>query len=191
MACSGEPTTTPPMSKITARGVIGRSGGARSALVYRSETHGPVATRGPLARHCATGHAIGLDTQSWSAGGASGPRRTRSRSATGRSADPGARLRRQLRGRRRPARRLSRRATVPVRRGLRGRRRGGAGAGRRRACPGQGVAALTRFGGYAETVAVPAAQVFPLPDGLSFEQGAAIPVNYLTAVLMLRHFGNV
>ena len=57
--------------------------------------------------------------------------------------------------------------------------------------PGQRVAALTRFGGYAETVAVPAAQVFPLPDGLSFEQGAAIPVNYLTAVLMLRHFGNV
>src|SRR5262249_40811129 len=47
MACSGEPTTTPPMSKITARWVIGRSGGTRSALGYRSETHGPVATRGP------------------------------------------------------------------------------------------------------------------------------------------------
>ena len=29
------------------------------------------------------------------------------------------------------------------------------------------------------------------PDALSFEQGAAIPVNYLTAVLMLRRFGNV
>ena len=57
--------------------------------------------------------------------------------------------------------------------------------------PGQRVVALTRFGGYAEAVAVPAAQVFPLPDALSFEQGAAIPVNYLTAVLLLRHFGNV
>src|SRR5215510_6839512 len=57
--------------------------------------------------------------------------------------------------------------------------------------PGQRVVALTRFGGYAEAVAVPAAQVFPLPDALSFEQGATIPVNYLTAVLMLRHFGNV
>jgi NADPH:quinone reductase-like Zn-dependent oxidoreductase len=57
--------------------------------------------------------------------------------------------------------------------------------------PGQRVVALTRFGGYAEAVAVPAAQVFPLPDALSFEQGAAIPVNYLTAVLMLRRFGNV
>ena len=56
---------------------------------------------------------------------------------------------------------------------------------------GQRVVALTRFGGYAEAVVVPAAQVFPLPDTLSFEQGAAIPVNYLTAVLMLRHFGNV
>src|SRR6476660_2743239 len=49
--------------------------------------------------------------------------------------------------------------------------------------------ALTRFGGYAEAVAGPAAQVSPLPDSLRFEDGAAIPVNYLTAVLMLRHFG--
>jgi NADPH:quinone reductase-like Zn-dependent oxidoreductase len=57
--------------------------------------------------------------------------------------------------------------------------------------PGQRVVALTRFGGYAEAVAVPAAQVFPLPDSMSFEEGAAIPVNYLTAVLMLRHFANV
>jgi NADPH:quinone reductase-like Zn-dependent oxidoreductase len=61
---------------------------------------------------------------------------------------------------------------------------GGVAVGRR-------VVALTRFGGYAEVVSVPAAQVFPLPDGIGFEEGAAIPVNYLTAVLMLRHFGNV
>jgi NADPH:quinone reductase-like Zn-dependent oxidoreductase len=61
---------------------------------------------------------------------------------------------------------------------------GGVAVGRR-------VVALTRFGGYAEAVSVPAAQVFPLPDGIGFEEGAAIPVNYLTAVLMLRHFGNV
>ncbi len=57
--------------------------------------------------------------------------------------------------------------------------------------PGTRVVALTRFGGYAEAVAVPAAQVFPMPDGMSFEEAAAIPVNYLTAILMLRHFGNV
>src|SRR5262250_2384238 len=56
---------------------------------------------------------------------------------------------------------------------------------------GRRVVALTRFGGYAEAVAVPAAQVFPLPDRMTFEEAAAIPVNYLTAVLMLRHFGNV
>jgi NADPH:quinone reductase-like Zn-dependent oxidoreductase len=57
--------------------------------------------------------------------------------------------------------------------------------------PGQRVVALTRFGGYADLLAVPAAQVFPLPESVSFEQAAAIPVNYLTAVLMLRHFANV
>ena len=57
--------------------------------------------------------------------------------------------------------------------------------------PGRRVVALTRFGGYAEAVAVPAAQVFPLPDPIGFEEAAAIPVNYLTAVLMLRYFGNV
>src|SRR2546426_4552026 len=56
---------------------------------------------------------------------------------------------------------------------------------------GQRVVALTRFGGYAEAIAVPTAQLFPMPARMSFEEGAAIPVNYLTAVLMLRHFGNV
>src|SRR5262245_64027303 len=56
---------------------------------------------------------------------------------------------------------------------------------------GQRVVALTRFGGYAEAIAVPTAQVFSLADGMKFEDAAAIPVNYLTAVLMLRHFGNV
>jgi len=56
---------------------------------------------------------------------------------------------------------------------------------------GARVAAMTRFGGYADTVVVPAAQAIPLPDSLSFEQGAAIPVNYVTAWLMLVHLGNV
>ena len=56
---------------------------------------------------------------------------------------------------------------------------------------GQRVCALTRFGGYADLIAVPAAQVFLLPDSVGFEQAAAIPVNYVTAVLMLRHFANV
>jgi NADPH:quinone reductase-like Zn-dependent oxidoreductase len=56
---------------------------------------------------------------------------------------------------------------------------------------GDRILALTRFGGYADTIAIPAAQVFPLPATMSFEEGAAIPVNYLTAILMLRHFANV
>jgi NADPH:quinone reductase-like Zn-dependent oxidoreductase len=47
--------------------------------------------------------------------------------------------------------------------------------------PGDRVLAGTRFGGYAECVAVPAEQVLPLPDGLSYEEGAAFPVNYGTA----------
>ena len=55
--------------------------------------------------------------------------------------------------------------------------------------PGQRVMAGTRFGGYAEQIVVKAANVVPLPDELSFEQGAAIPVNYLTAWIGLIRYG--
>jgi synaptic vesicle membrane protein VAT-1 len=47
--------------------------------------------------------------------------------------------------------------------------------------PGDRVFAGTRFDGQAELVSVPANQVYPLAEDLSFEQGAAIPVNYATA----------
>jgi NADPH:quinone reductase-like Zn-dependent oxidoreductase len=50
---------------------------------------------------------------------------------------------------------------------------------------GERVAALTRFGGHAERVVVPEAQVFRMPEAMSFEEGAALPVNYLTAHHML------
>jgi NADPH:quinone reductase-like Zn-dependent oxidoreductase len=50
---------------------------------------------------------------------------------------------------------------------------------------------LTRFGGYADRVVVDAAQVIPLPDGISFEQGAAIPVNYSTAWAALMSYSNL
>lgn len=50
---------------------------------------------------------------------------------------------------------------------------------------GDRVVALTRFGGYADTVVVPAAQAFRLPEGLSDAEGAAVPVTYLTAALAL------
>lgn len=50
---------------------------------------------------------------------------------------------------------------------------------------GDRVLAATRFGGYATRVVVPAAQVWPLPEELSFEEGASLFVNYLTAYLAL------
>jgi NADPH:quinone reductase-like Zn-dependent oxidoreductase len=56
---------------------------------------------------------------------------------------------------------------------------------------GKPVIAMTRFGGQAELVAVSAMQVFEKPDQLSFEQGAAIPVNYLTAWALLVTMGGL
>lgn len=50
---------------------------------------------------------------------------------------------------------------------------------------GKEVLALTRFGGYADTVVVPQVQVFEKPASLDFERAAAIPVNYLTAWQLL------
>ena len=57
--------------------------------------------------------------------------------------------------------------------------------------PGQRVMAATMFGGYADQVVVPAHDVVPLPDGLTFEQGAAIPVNYGTAYAALVDLANL
>jgi NADPH:quinone reductase-like Zn-dependent oxidoreductase len=56
---------------------------------------------------------------------------------------------------------------------------------------GDRVMAGTRFGGYASQVVVPAAAVVPLPDRLSFEEGAAIPVNYATAWAALLGYGSL
>jgi len=56
---------------------------------------------------------------------------------------------------------------------------------------GDHVVALTRFGGYASAVVVPAASTFPVPPGLSDAEAAAIPVNYLTALLALYRMANV
>jgi NADPH:quinone reductase-like Zn-dependent oxidoreductase len=55
---------------------------------------------------------------------------------------------------------------------------------------GKEVFGLTRFGGYADTVIVPEAQVFAKPAALSHEQCAAIPVNYLTAWQLLVVMGS-
>src|SRR5919204_64674 len=56
---------------------------------------------------------------------------------------------------------------------------------------GDRVIGATRFNGQAELVTVPAAQAFPLPDGLSFEEGAAFPVNYATAYAALVIMGGL
>src|SRR4051794_14997060 len=51
--------------------------------------------------------------------------------------------------------------------------------------PGQRVAGVGAYGAAAELVASPAAFTFPLPDGLSYDEGAALPMNYLTAQFAL------
>lgn len=56
---------------------------------------------------------------------------------------------------------------------------------------GDRVAALTRFGGYSDVIVAHHAQVQPIADSVTFPAAATIPVNYLTAWLMLIHLGNV
>lgn len=56
---------------------------------------------------------------------------------------------------------------------------------------GDRVMAGSRFGGQASLVTVPADQVLPLPERLSFEQGAAFPVNYGTAYAALVIMGSL
>ena len=55
------------------------------------------------------------------------------------------------------------------------------GAGVEASWVGRDVIALTRFGGYADTICVPLQQVFARPAGMTAFEGAAIPVNYFTA----------
>src|SRR3954470_3211115 len=61
----------------------------------------------------------------------------------------------------------------------------------------EGIAAGDRvigappFNGQAESVTVPAQQVIPLPDGVSYEEGAAFPVNYGTAYAALVIMGGL
>jgi len=56
---------------------------------------------------------------------------------------------------------------------------------------GDRVVCMTRFGGYSDVVCIPQAAVRAIPAGLGFEDAASIPVNYLTAWLMLVRLGNV
>jgi NADPH2:quinone reductase len=56
---------------------------------------------------------------------------------------------------------------------------------------GERVAGVVPHGGAAELVAVPADAVLPLPDATSYDQGAALPMNYLTALFALEERGQV
>jgi synaptic vesicle membrane protein VAT-1 len=67
----------------------------------------------------------------------------------------------------------------------------GLGAGVTGLAAGQRVIAMTRFGGYSSHVCVPQGQAFPLPTGLGFLEGAALPVTYLTAYLLVIGIGRL
>ncbi|HEV7396508.1 MAG TPA: medium chain dehydrogenase/reductase family protein [Pyrinomonadaceae bacterium] len=56
---------------------------------------------------------------------------------------------------------------------------------------GKAAVALTRFKGQSELVVVKASQIFEKPESLSFEQAAALPVNYLTAYALLAVMGSL
>lgn len=56
---------------------------------------------------------------------------------------------------------------------------------------GKSVVAMTRFEGQSEFVAIKATQMFDKPESLTFEQAAALPVNYLTAYALLVVLGSL
>ncbi|MAK94791.1 MAG: alcohol dehydrogenase [Euryarchaeota archaeon] len=56
---------------------------------------------------------------------------------------------------------------------------------------GQRVLAMTGFGGYSEMVCLDSNRIILLPDSVSFDQAAALPVTYGTAYHMLVYLGNL
>ncbi len=57
--------------------------------------------------------------------------------------------------------------------------------------PGDSVLTACRFGGYAELALAQGATVLPLPEGWSYQEAAALPVNYATAYAALHRFGSL
>lgn len=57
--------------------------------------------------------------------------------------------------------------------------------------PGDRVVGFTLLGGFAEKAVAQADMVYPLPDNVSYEQGAAVPLNYLTAYFALIERGRL
>jgi NADPH:quinone reductase-like Zn-dependent oxidoreductase len=56
---------------------------------------------------------------------------------------------------------------------------------------GKPVGAMTRFGGQSDLVIAKATQLFDKPEKLTFEEAAAIPVNYLTAYALIVVMGSL
>ncbi|KAK7919555.1 hypothetical protein WMY93_010839 [Mugilogobius chulae] len=56
---------------------------------------------------------------------------------------------------------------------------------------GDRVIVLGRSGIWQEVVVVPANRAIIMPDQMSFEEGAALPINYITAYLMLFEMANI
>jgi NADPH:quinone reductase-like Zn-dependent oxidoreductase len=56
---------------------------------------------------------------------------------------------------------------------------------------GDRVFATPRFGGYTDTLVIAPERVFPMPDSMTFEEGAALPVAYLTAHHMMLFTANL
>lgn len=65
------------------------------------------------------------------------------------------------------------------------------GSGVTRLAAGERVFGMPRFGGYTDTLVVKEEQAFRMPDAMSFEDAAALPVVYLTAHHMMLFTGNL
>jgi NADPH:quinone reductase-like Zn-dependent oxidoreductase len=64
-------------------------------------------------------------------------------------------------------------------------------SGSKNFAPGQRVIGVTRFGGYDSHIVADPDYLFPLPDAWSYEEGAAFPVQTLTAYHALRTLGDL
>jgi len=56
---------------------------------------------------------------------------------------------------------------------------------------GDRVLGMPRFGGYTDSIALPSAQVAKMPSSMTFGEGAALPIVYLTAYHMMFFTGNL
>lgn len=56
---------------------------------------------------------------------------------------------------------------------------------------GDRVISMNRCEMWQELVIVPAKRTYPMPEEMSFEEAAALPINYMTAYMMLFEMANL